>query len=168
MLLTHTWYINYNETLVVWTQWTLFEYDHNTCWGIAVFASTIHGWTSLVISFTWTVAHGHNWSTLAMTSHIQLWPSPTMLKCFCEYFDKNVTKVAPHACMLAALVSDMWESQSAWKKPSTIQEHSRGLIITNPQWSNMVLYRSVLLKYPFKGQSWKAPWTETVLGTPPL
>ena len=33
-----------------------------------------------------------------------------------------------------------------WKKPfSTLQEPPKGLIVTNPGWSNMVLYRTVLL-----------------------
>ena len=66
---------------------------------IAMFPSTVHGWTSLVM--------GLNSSILAVTTHVQLWPTSTMLKCICVYFDKYVTRcdqtwpcMALHACQV--------------------------------------------------------------------
>ena len=75
----------------------------------AVFASTVHGWTSL-----WgpndRVARGYNWTIQAVTSYVHLWPFSTMLKCICEYFEKHVTKCSCE-CMAGVFVSDLWRCQ---------------------------------------------------------
>ena len=72
------------------------------------------------LSWLWTsndqVAHGHNWSILAVTSHVQLWPCSTMLGPSVHTLTKVIRcdRMWPsmaHSCMAGAFVSDLWECQ---------------------------------------------------------
>ena len=90
--------------------------------GTALFASTVHSWTSLVIVLKWPSCTWselvHSGLALGVTSNDQLWPCSTMLRTSVNTFDNMWCQTWPdatkcgYAVMAGTVVSDLWGCQS--------------------------------------------------------